>query len=160
MLLNYAELALVLTPLRYCAPTSFTFDSVVFKSPRQRSRKIRSWLVENFQLTLDPPVCDGYTDENRLSALLLKSLSGQIHLLWHSVKHRPALGVMGEMVIQGDQERQITSVQVLSAINKDLADFPGFSMDPEDFLKPPPLSYCFPAAPKSSRYAVRMKVSG
>lgn len=155
--MNYAELVLVLTPARYSLPEMFSFENVVFKLPRQRSREIRSWLIKNFQLTLDPPCSDGYTDGNRLECLLLKSLSGQAHTLWHSVKSRQALGVVGEIVFQGGQEREITSGQVLSAIRTDLEGFPGFSMSPQDLLKPAPASYSFPAAPKSSRYALRRK---
>lgn len=157
MLMNYAELVLVLTPARYCRPDMFSFSNVIFNLPRQRSREIRSWVVKNFQLILDPPCSDGYTDVNRLECLLLKSLTGQAHTLWHSVKSRRTLGVVGEIVLKDGQEKQITAGPVLSAIRTDLAEFPGFSMGPQDLLKPAPTSYGFPAAPKSSSYALRMK---
>lgn len=156
MLMNYTELVLVLTPARYSNPSSFNFENIVYKLPRQRSRELRSWLVKNFQLVLVPPVQDGFTDHNRLEGLLLQSLTGQAHTLWESVKCRPFLGVLGETISKGGQDRQITPGQVLSSIREDLSSFPGFCMDPDVVAKPAPKSYCFPAAPKTSRYVLNM----
>lgn len=156
MLLNYTELVLVLTPGRYSNPSLFNFEDVVYKLPRQRSRELRSWLQKNFQLVLDPPVSDGYTDEDRLTGLLLQSLSGQAHTLWASVKQRPVLGVLGEFVSKSGQEKQIAPIQVLTAIREDLSDFPGFSMGTDVVVKQAPQSYRFPQAPKNSRYVVKL----
>ena len=101
MLLNYAELVLVVTPARYSSPSSVNFQQTVYQLPRQRSREMRCWLLENFRLMLDPPVEDGYNDDERLDALLLKSLLGQAHTLWASVKCRQELGVVGAKSSKG-----------------------------------------------------------
>lgn len=154
--MNYTELVLVLTPARYSNLPSFNFGNVVYRLPRQRTRQLRSWLVKNFQLLLDPPGCDGHTDDDRLDAMLLQSLSGQAHTLWDSVKGRPALGVLGEVITKDGQDRQITAAQVLAAIRKDLLGFPGFTMGPDIIAKQAPTSYRFPAAPKNSRYVIKM----
>lgn len=156
MLMNYTELVLVLTPGRYADQSLFNFEQVVYKLPRQRSRQMRSWLVKHFKLVLDPPAVDGYTDDQRLNALLLQSLTGQAHTLWESVKRRPTLGVLGEVVSKGGQDREITPGQVLKAIREDLSGFPGFCLDADVIVKPAPESYCFPVAPKSSRYVIEM----
>lgn len=156
MLLNYAELVLVVTPARYSSPCLVSFSQTVYQLPRQRSREMRCWLLENFQLMLDPPVQDGYNDEERLDALLLKSLRGQAHTLWASVKRRQELGVVGAKFSEGYRDKQITSSQVLSAISQDLVDFPGFSMWTDKLLAP--TSYTWPAPPDSSRYVIRRKV--
>lgn len=156
MLLNYTELVLVLTPARYVNPSSLNFENVMYRLPRKRSRELRSWLAKHFQLRLDPPVPDGYTDENRLTALLLRSLSGQAHTLWDSVKRRPVLGVLGEFVSKGGHDKQIAPAQVLSAIREDLSDFPGFSMGADVIVKQAPPSYRFPLPPKKSRYVLAM----
>ncbi|KAE9389210.1 hypothetical protein BT96DRAFT_1070903 [Gymnopus androsaceus JB14] len=70
----------------------------------------------------------GYNDKERLEQLLLKSLLGQAHTLWDSVKRREELGVYGVTITKGEKEREITAHQVLSAIEEDLSDFPGFTM--------------------------------
>lgn len=157
MLLNYAELVLVVTPWRYDSPSLVSFEQVMYDLPRKRSRELRSWLVKHFKLMLDPPRFDGYTDDNRLEGLMLKSLSGQAHTLWHSIKNRHKLGVMGAKSSRGGQEREINAAQVLAAIRKDLSDFPGFAMDNEELMRPPPTSYCWPAPPMSSCYIMQMK---
>lgn len=152
MLLNYAELVLVLTPCRYNSPPLVNFQQLVYQLPRQRSREIRQWLVKNFQLQIDPPIDDGYEDNERLQALMVKSLVGQAHTLWQSVKHRQDLGVVGAKSSRGGQDRQISHVQVLSAIREDLAEFPGFDFDNDVILQTAPTSYSWPAPPESSRY--------
>lgn len=157
MLLNYAELVLVVTPWRYDSPSLVSFEQVMYQLPRKRSRELRSWLVKNFKLTLDPPHSDGYTDEDRLEGLMLQSLSGQAHTLWHSIKDRRNLGVVGAKSSKGGQEKEITAAQVLAAIREDLSDFPGFSMGNDVLMKPAPTSYCWPAAPISSCYVLEMK---
>lgn len=156
MLLNYSELVLVLTPARYVNPSLFNFENVIYQLPRKRSCEMRSWLAKNFQLRLDPPVCDGFTDDTRLTAVLLQSLTGQAHMLWESVKRRAVLGVLGEFVSKGGQDRQIAPAQVLSAIREDLSGFPGFSMGADVVVKQAPPSYCFPLPPKKSRYVLEM----
>lgn len=157
MLLNYAELVLVLTPWRYDTPSSVSFEQTMYRLPRQRSREIRSWLVRNFKLTIDPPRFDGHSDEDRLEALMLQSLSGQAHTLWHSLQRRDTLGVVGPNAIKANEESEITAAQVLAAIREDLSDFPGFSMGDDVLAMPAPTSYCWPGAPMSSRYALRMQ---
>lgn len=134
----------------------YNFEDVVYRLPRQRGRELRSWLRKNFQLVLEPPVIDGYTDEDRLTGLLLKSLSGQAHTLWASVKQRPVLGVLGEYILKNGEEKQIAPIQVLTAIREDLADFPGFSMGTDVVVKLAPQSYRFPPAPNNSRYVVKL----
>ena len=158
MLLNYAELVLVVTPARYSSPSSVNFQQTVYQLPHQRSCKMHCWLLENFRLLLDPPVEDGYNDDERLDALLLKSLLGQAHTLWASVKRRQELGVVGAKSSKGRRETQITHSQVLSAISKDLSDFPGFSMWKDELLNPAPTLYSWPAPPDSSHYVLRRKV--
>ena len=107
---------------------------------------------------LDLPVEDGYNDDKRLDALLLKSLPGQAHTLWASVKCRQELGVVGAKSSKGRRETQITHSQVLSAISKDLLDFPGFSVWKDELLNPAPTLYSWPAPPDSSHYVLRRKV--
>lgn len=157
MLMNYTELVLVVTPARYSNSPSFNFENVVYKLPRQRSRELRSWLVKHFQLVLDPPGGDEYTDDDRLQAILLQSLSGQAHTLWNSVKRRPFLEVLGEVVFKDGQDRQIGSAQVLTAIRTDLASFPDFTMGTDVIVQQAPSSYSFPAAPQNSRYVLKMR---
>ncbi|KAE9386725.1 hypothetical protein BT96DRAFT_948906 [Gymnopus androsaceus JB14] len=82
----------------------------------------------NFELGLDPPVHDGYSDKERLKELLLKLLLGQAHTLWDSVKHREELGVYRATISKGEKEKEITAHQVLSAIKGNLSNFPGFTM--------------------------------
>lgn len=159
MLLNYTELVLVLTPCRYHSPPLVNFQQVVYQLPRQCSREIRQWLVENFQLRLHPPIGDGYEDNERLNALMLKSLVGQAHTLWQSVKHRQDLGVVGANFSKGGQDREITHAQVLSAIREDLAEFPGFYMGDDVMLQSAPTSYSWPAPPKSSCYILHRTTS-
>lgn len=159
MLLNYTELVLVLTLARYSNPSLLNFENVIYKLPRKHSRELRLWLAKNFQLCLDPPVRDGYTDDNRLTGLLLQSLSGQAHTLWESVKRRPVLGVLGKFVSKDGQDKQIAPVQVLSAIRADLLGFPGFSMGADVVVKQAPLSYRFPLPLKKSRYVPEMTSS-
>ena len=48
MLLNYAELVLVMTPARYSSPSSVNFQQTVYQLPHQRSREMHCWLLENF----------------------------------------------------------------------------------------------------------------
>jgi len=154
MLLNYAELVLVLTPSRYSSPCPVSFEQTLYGLPRQRSRELRGWLLQNFELVLDPPVQDGYNDKERLEQLLLKSLVGQAHTLWDSVKRREELGVYGVTITKGEKEREITAHQVLSAIEEDLSDFPGFTMWEDE---PAPTSYSWPASPGSSCYVLKSK---
>lgn len=154
MLLNYAELVLVLTPSRYNSPSLVSFQQVLYKLPRQRSREMRQWLVANFKLLLDPPVDDGYKNDERLNLLMVKSLVGQAHTLWRSVKDRQDLGVVGA---KSPKDRQITHAQVLAAIRDDLADFPGFSLSKDELLQPAPTSYCWPAPPESCNYVLQMR---
>lgn len=89
------QLVLVATPWHYDTPSLVSFEQVMYKLPCQWSQELHSWLVSKFKLTLDPPCFDGYTDDDRLEALMLKCLSGQAHTLWHSIKNRDTLGVVG-----------------------------------------------------------------
>lgn len=156
MLANYAELVLVLTPWRYDTPCMVSFDQPLYGLPRERSRELRSWLVKNFELTLDPPVFDDFTNDTRMAALMAKSLSSQACTLFHSIRHRRKLGVCGANATHGDKEKEITPGQVLKALNADLSEFPGFSMSYGELLNPPS-SYCWPSAPHSSRYLLKKK---
>lgn len=113
--------------------------------------------MNNFKLTLDPPRFDGHTDDSRLKSLMLQCLSGQAHTLWNSIKTRDTLGVVGPNSSIGDQDTEISAASVLDAIREDLSDFPGFSMGDDVLALPAPTSYCWPAAPMSSRYVLRMK---
>lgn len=157
MLLNYGELVLVVTPWRYDSPCLVSFEQALYQLPRQRSRELRSWMVKHFKLMLDPPRFDGYTNDDRLETLMLKSLTGQAHTLWSSIKNRNNLGVVGPKSSRGGQDKEITAAQVLSAIREDLSGFPGFSLDDDELKKPAPLSYSWPAPPKSSRYVLQIK---
>lgn len=155
MLLNYAELVLVVTPSRYSTPSTASFQQNVYGLPRKRGREMRRWLQRNFLLVLDPPTDDGHGDNGRLGALLAKSLLGQAHTLWETAKRRDDLGVIG--AIADGRDKEITPSQVLSAIEEDLSEFPGFSMWKEELLKPAPSSYSWPAPPGSSRYILKRR---
>lgn len=157
MLLNYAELVLVVTPWRYDSPCLVSFQQPIYQLPRQCSRELRAWLTKNFKLTLEPPGgADGYTDEDRLPALMTKFLHGQACTLWRSIRNRDKLGVVGAISSRHGKENEITPGQVLAAIQSDLSDFPGFSLQPRDLVKPPS-TYCWPAAPGASRFALKLK---
>lgn len=157
MLLNYAELVLVLTPCRYDTPCLVSFQQPVYQLPRQRARELRSWLTKNFKLTLEPPSPDGHSDDDRLEALMIKSLCGQACTLWHSIKSRHRLGVVRANFSQGGHETEISPGQVLAAINSDLSSFSGFSLQYRDLVKPPS-TYCWPGAPGGSRFALKPKL--
>ncbi|KAF5343519.1 hypothetical protein D9757_014940 [Collybiopsis confluens] len=158
MLLNYSELVLVLTPARYAPHSLLSFSQNLYGSPKQRGRAIRRWLVKNFELVLDPPFPDGLDNTNRLNRPMLQSLVGQAHTLWDSVARQEELGVMGSTFKQGRVEEEISPDRVLEAICQDLASFPGFATSwQEQLAKPVPNSYCWPAAPAGSRYAMRAK---
>jgi hypothetical protein len=158
MLLNYVELALVLTPARYNSPSPVSFQQAMYKLPRSCGRIIRHWLVNNFEMILDPPVSDGYEDETRLEGLMLTSLVGQAHTLWDSVKRRDELGVDGPTCLKGGREMEINQSQVLDAIQRDLSSFPHFKRSwPKELRQPVPKSYCWPVAPASSCYKLRLK---
>ena len=154
MLLNYAELVLVLTPSRYGSPCPVSFEQTIYRLPRQRSREMRCWLVKNFELVLDPPVHDGYIDQERLEELLLRSLIRQAHTLWDSIKCREELEVYGVKISNGVKEKEVIANQVLSAIKEDLSDFPGFTMWEDE---PAPMLYSWPAPPGSSHYVLKCK---
>lgn len=153
MLLNYAELVLAVTAHRYNDSSPASFRIGLYGLPRQRSRAIRTWLVENFELKLDPPVDDGHSDRSRLPALMLQSLCGQACTLLKAVQQRRKIGVFGAYRMKGDKEVEIKPSEVFEAIKDDLKNFPGFSM-PQSLLDNPPASYCWPAAPESSRYVL------
>lgn len=113
MLLNYAELVLVVTPSRYNTPCSVSFQQSVYGLPRRRSRQMRRWLVEHFVLVLDPDFDDGYQDDERLERLLLKSVLGQAHTLWAALDRQQDLGVIGATWSKnGSRKREISSAQV------------------------------------------------
>ena len=116
---------------------------------------MRSWLVANFIVELDPPV-DG--EITNLRHLMLKSLAGQAHTLLDSVQRSEELGVVGAAYRKGGQEKSITGNQVLQAIRHDLASFPGFRESWEGQLKQaPPKLYSWPDPPSSSRYVIKRK---
>lgn len=156
MLLNYAELVLVVTPYLYNSPCLLSFQIPMYRLPRQRSRELRSWLVKNFKLTLEPPGSDGFTDDNRLEALMTKSLCRQASTLWNSIRNRHELGVHGAHCSRNAKDKEISAAQVLAAIQSDLSGFPGFSLEYQSIVEPPP-TYCWPAAPEGSSYALKIK---
>ncbi|KIK58435.1 hypothetical protein GYMLUDRAFT_246135 [Collybiopsis luxurians FD-317 M1] len=119
-------------------------------------------------LVLDPPTADGYTNESRLEALMLKSLVGQTHTLWDSINCCNELGVVGptykelEEDKDGDEGKNegeenattVTAQQVLHAIQQDLFSYPGFKLLwGQTLLEIPPPTYVWPPAPKGSHPA-------
>lgn len=157
MLMNYAELVLVVTPSRYSSPCPVSFKEPLYQLPRQRSREMRRWLKAHFFLVLEPPVDDGYEDETRLEGLMLESLLGQAHTLWDSIKRRHQLGVIGAKASKGGEDKNITPSQVARAITQDLSSFPGFNTWEDVLADPVPTSYSWPAPPHPSRYIVKRK---
>ena len=159
MLLNYAELVLVLTPARYNLPCPVNFQQPLYGLPRKRARAIRRWLVDHFELRLEPPVADGCDDSNRLGVLMLKSLVGQAHTLWDSVERRDEVGVLGPTYSHKGTEKEITSQRVLHAIITDLSSFSGFVAAWEDQLnRSVSKTYSWPPCPGSSRYVLTRKI--
>jgi len=158
MLLNYSELVLVLTPARYNSPCSVSFQQPLYALPRQRGRAIRQWLLDHFELRVEPPVTDGYSDSDRLASLMLMSLAGQAHTLWDSVKRRNDLGVLGPTYSRKGREGQIPADRVLQAIQGDLSSLHGFNAIWEDELqRSPPTLYSWPACPVASHYVLVRK---
>lgn len=157
MLMNYAELVLVVTPSRYSSPCPVSFQDPVYELPRQRSREMRRWAQAHFALVLDPPIDDGYEDETRLEELMLRSLLGQAHTLWDLIKKRHKLGVIGAKASKGGEDKNITPSQVARAIGQDLTEFPGFTTWADEVANPVPTSYSWPAPPESSRYVMKRK---
>lgn len=158
MLLNYTELVLVVTPARYNTPSPVSFQQMEYQLPRQRGREMRRWLQRHFLLVLDPPVDDGNKDNDRLEALMLKSLLGQAHTLCESLKRRIELGVIGAKASKGGLEKEVTPSRVLRAIGQDLSDFPGFDMWDDELLLPAPNTYAWPAPPNSSSYVLKRRI--
>jgi hypothetical protein len=158
MLLNYSELVLVVTPARYNSPCLLSFQQPLYALPRKRGREIRRWLLDYFELHLEPPASDGCDDTTRLESLMLQSLVKQAHTLWESVRHRDELGVLGPTCLQKSEEREIGADQVLQAIRSDLSSFSGFRVAWEQEIKQSaPTSYAWPACPSSSRYVLVRK---
>jgi hypothetical protein len=164
MLLNYSELALITTPSRYNSPCLLNFEQPLYRLPRQCGREIRGWLLENFQLFLDPPVRDGFDDEGRLKALLRKTLLGQAHKLWDDLKRRDELDAFGPVCViaakeTGDEATQeITANQVLAAILEDLSGTPDFDFSAhwsEQTRNSAPPSYAWPTPPAGSKYVLK-----
>jgi len=90
---------------------------------------------------------------------MLKSLVGQAHTLWDSVKRRDKLGVLGPLCSHQGEQGEITPDRVLHAIRSDLCSFSGFRAAWEDELQQPaPTSYSWPACPSSSRFVLIRKV--
>lgn len=158
MLLNYAELVLVVTPARYDLPCRVSFQQPLYALPRKRARAIRRWLTKHFELHLNPPTPDGYDDSSRLESLMLRSLVGQAHTLWRSVEQQDELCVLGPTCTQKGKERQIMAEQVVGAISADLSSFPGFKVAWDDELKrAAPSSYVWPACPPLTCYVLVRK---
>ena len=164
MLLNYAELVLVVTPSRYDPASSISFRDNLYRKPRECSRALRRWILKHFELTLDGSRNDEYTNSDRLESLMLKSLVQQAHLLWHSVQNRDALGVLGSTyLVQNDGsewvDQEISAEEVAEAITNDLSSFPGFTSAWKTAIhnSSPPASYRWPQAPKDMKYIVRFK---
>jgi hypothetical protein len=162
MLLNYTEFVLVLTPARY-SPYGPTFAQDLYKVPRNRGREIREWLVNNFRL-VHPPASDEYTNETRLKSLLLEFLARQGHTLYDSLQRSEEQAEEDEeherellppIFINGDKDENISATQVRKAIEHDLYSLPEFQSYWEKELEgPAPTTYCWPAAPRSSKYVV------
>lgn len=158
MLLNYVELVRVVTPRRYEKAYINTPEGVVYQIPRKCGRALRRWLVRNFQLALDPPVDDGYTDKTRLGSLMTRSLMGQCHTLLDSIKRSKQIGVFRATVERDGAEKEITTAQVQSVLLSDLSSFPRFKEAwKAELQRDAPSTYRFPRPPGSSAYIVQFK---
>lgn len=114
--------------------------------------------MRHFILVLDPPVDDGHKDDDRLEALMLKSLLGQAQTLWTSLKRKQTLGVITATASKGGLDKEVTASRVLCAIGQDLSDFPGFNKWKEQLLLPAPTTYTWPTPPDSSCYVLKRKI--
>lgn len=99
-----------------------------------------------------------YKDDNRLEALMLKSLLGQAHTLCESLKCRMKLGVIGAKASKDSLEKEVTASRVRHAIGQDLSDFPGFDMWDDELLMPAPETCAWPAPPSPSRYVLKRRI--